>query len=90
MVSGSWLVVSGSWFVVSGWLVVLAAKNAKGAKVGGGIQISFALIFLKTLRLKSRGPPKKRISDGVIEMPLTRRNSMRWMEEKSSRRESAS
>jgi len=73
------LVARGEWWI-------LAAKNAKGAKVGGecgmgngerGIQISFALIFLKTLRLKSRGPPKKRISDGVIEMSLARRNSMR-------------
>ena len=38
---------------------------------------SFALIFLRTFRLKSRGPPKKRVSDCVIGMPFSKRSSIR-------------
>ena len=43
-----------------------------------GAYISFTLIFLRILRLKSRGPPKKRISDWVIGSPCARRSSMRY------------
>ena len=39
--------------------------------------ISLRLIFLSTFLLKSRGPPKKRISDCVIGIPCARRSSIR-------------
>jgi len=38
---------------------------------------SFGLILRRTLRLKSRGPPKRRISDKVIGSPASRRRSIR-------------
>ena len=40
-------------------------------------QISFTLIFFKMLRLKSRGPPKRRISEVVIRSPSASRRSIR-------------
>ena len=38
--------------------------------------ISLRLSFFKTFRLKSRGPPKNRVSDWVILRPLISRSSM--------------
>ena len=60
--------------VVSTMVYFSASRGYRNATC---FQISFIFIFLSMLRLKSRGPPKKRISDGVIGMPCASRNSIR-------------
>ena len=60
-----------------GRAALLRGRRLERCQWANGAYISLALIFLRMLRLKSRGPPKKRISEWVIGNPSVRRCSIK-------------
>ena len=68
---------------IGNWIMATFSRARQGGQASGHrnvgetaamgkrqrLQISLGLIFLRMFRLKSLGPPKKRISDRVMGMP---------------------